>query len=475
MRILQVIHDFVPRHVAGSELYCYYLSGALAARHAVHIFFTEFDSSRPQYSYRRSMLGQMTCHEVVHNHEYRTFDETYVDRNMDRRFDRILETEKPDVVHLHHLMNHSLNYPRLAKRRRIPVLFTLHDYWLSCLNHGQRLHPDHGLCRQIDVTECADCVSEFPVVPTFVGAMRRSAVRVLQQRSGAGSLNAGPPNGEAALTHTKAVYRSVLKRFTPRAKRIAEAQRRLEATRAACADVDLFLAPSRFLRQKLIDFGLPGDRVVHSPNGMRTDLLQLQVQPSVRATRFGYVGSVAHHKGVHVLIEAFTKLMASRTGCPIELRIHGNLGWFPSYAAHLRSLAGSAPVSFLGEFDNARAGDVYADLDVIVIPSIWWENAPLTLFEARLAGRPVIVSDCGSLPDLIDTQDAVFRSGDSDDLARCMAAYAERPRPHVTVSSGGSAVHTITEDAAQMERRYERLIEAVSAQSARALAGSADR
>jgi hypothetical protein len=128
MRILQVIHDFVPQHVAGSELYCYYLSGALAERqHSVHAFFTEFDLARPQYSYRRHELGALTCHEVVHNHEHASFTETYLNPRMDDRFEQILDHERPDVVHLHHLLNHSMNYPAIAKRRGIPVVFTLHD------------------------------------------------------------------------------------------------------------------------------------------------------------------------------------------------------------------------------------------------------------------------------------------------------------------------------------------------------------
>jgi glycosyltransferase involved in cell wall biosynthesis len=473
MRILQVIHDFVPQHVAGSELYCYYLAGALAERrHSVHVFFTEFDCSRPQYSYRRSTVGALTCHEVVHNHEHASFVETYLNPRMDERFERLLADERPDVVHLHHLLNHSLNYPRIAKRRGIPVVFTLHDYWLTCLNYGQRLHPEHGLCDDIDIARCGDCVSAAPVVPPVAATIRRAVARARSLRTAASRCAAGGRTDSAAgseadrtsLTafRAKALYRTILRRLTLAPTRTAHAARRLEAIRAACRDVDLFLSPSEFLMRKMIDFGLPADRVVWSPNGIRTNLLPIQKRASSTGLRFGYVGSLAPHKGVHVLIEAFRALAAQWPERRMELRIHGNLTRHPAYVARLRANAGSAAVSFFGEFDNARANEVYAEMDALVIPSIWWENAPLTLFEARLAGCPVIVSDCGSLPDLIDARGIVFRSGDAVDLTRCLARFADRPRLVATTAPHAATVKSIAQDAQRMERLYARLVEAIT-------------
>jgi glycosyltransferase involved in cell wall biosynthesis len=116
---------------------------------------------------------------------------------------------------------------------------------------------------------------------------------------------------------------------------------------------------------------------------------------------------------------------------------------------------------------------VYAELDALVIPSIWWENAPLTLFEARLAGKPVIASDCGSLPDLIEAHDSTFRNGDANDLARSLAAFTDRPRLVATATSHACTVKTINHDAWEMEQRYRRLIESTSASDHRIAAGDA--
>jgi len=458
MRILQVVHDFGPRHVGGAELYCYYLSSALAAReHDIHVLFTEFDWSRPQYSYRRFSRNGLTCHEVVNNHEYRSFDRHYVNSDMDDRFERVLDEAEPDVVHLQHLANHSLNYPRLARRRGVPVIFTLHDYWLSCLNHGQRLHADRGVCADIDIRSCADCVSRFPPVPPLATVLRRWTSTAGRAR-GATAAAVAESTDQAALERVKSIYRRLIKRLTPATSRMVKAAQRLEAARAAARHVNLFLAPSKFLADRMIEFGLPADRVLHSPNGMRTDLLWIQRRHVRLPVRFGFVGSVAPHKGVHLLLDAFIRAAGGTTMRPMELRIHGNLAEFPSYVARLRALAADRAVSFPGEFDNERASDIYADLDALVIPSIWWENAPLVLFEARLTGTPVIAADGGSLPDLVERSDALFRHGDPDDLARCLTSFADRPRRATASAAPAWPVKSIVQDAYDMEQRYAALI-----------------
>ena len=110
MRILQVIHDFLPHHAAGAELYCFYLSRQLAKRHSVYLMFTEVDHAKPQYYHRRSSYMGLPFYEVTHNHVYRRFEDTYADPAMDRVFASVLDDVRPDVVHFQHLLNHSIDY-----------------------------------------------------------------------------------------------------------------------------------------------------------------------------------------------------------------------------------------------------------------------------------------------------------------------------------------------------------------------------
>jgi len=569
MRILQVIHDFLPHHAAGAELYCFYLSRQLAKRHSVYLMFTEVDHAKPQYYHRRSSYMGLPFYEVTHNHVYRRFEDTYADPAMDRVFASVLDDVRPDVVHFQHLLNHSIDYIPIARKRGIPVVFTLHDYWLSCPNGGQRIRPDLHVCEEIETDNGSGLIERLPGARVdapreeFVrrarfaleGELRdvlvahppasvsfdlnvaagtrlhfgvggapgtfdkpgggvefevRAGGRTIWQRdldpkrreeerrwiddvvtlpSPEGGrlqlqlltrpLSAGdnqhctagwtglrlqePPTAvPARLAPAKALYRAV-ERFLStetREHRAAKVQRRLDRVREACRQVDLFISPSSFLKERMVEFGLPSERVLVSDNGLQTDLLQpFRRRPSDRL-RFGYVGTLAPHKGVHVLLEAFERLVSRSGGGDAVLKIWGSLSWFPDYVRRLRSLSTTDRVEFLGEFDNQDALEVYADLDVLVVPSIWWENSPITIHEAILTGTPILASDFGGMRDFVrDGENGLlFEVGDAEDLARKMGRLVEDPACLESLRKPVIPIKTSEDDAAEMERRYLDLV-----------------
>lgn len=599
MRILQVIHDFLPHHAAGSELYCFYLSKQLAKRHSVYVMFTEVDHARPQYYYRRSSYMGLPVYEVTHNHIYRRFEDTYADPKMDQVFSRILDEVRPDVVHLQHLLHHSINYISIAKKRGIRVVFTLHDYWLSCPNGGQRIRPDLQVCDPIALEDCADCIRKFGgaaslgarVTSRLLGLRRRGHTRSLLEllpraqvdtprkefvraarfalegdarevlvahpparvrfrldspqgsrlhfgyglapdtfdKAGGGvtfeiqaegetlwsqtldpkhrpeerrwfddsvtlptpangklrlelvtspfpgpdnqhctagwtglELQQPPDANPSRLASAKSLYRT-MERFLagqPNSRRVAQVEQRIKRVLEACRDVDLFISPSRFLKDTLVEFGLPAQRVLVSDNGLRTDLLQpFRRRPSA-PLRFGYVGTLAPHKGVHVLLEAFQGLVAQGHHPAPQLRIHGNLYWFPDYVRRLRSQVQTDAVQFLGEFDNQDALEIYAGIDVLVVPSIWWENSPITMHEAMLTGTPIIASNFGGMANLVrDGENGLlFQVDDAADLRRKME-YLQKDRKRLeSLQASTVDVKTIEQDAADMEQRYLELV-----------------
>jgi len=126
MRILEVLHFFLPKHSAGTEVYTDSLVQELARRgHDVHLFFSEKVLSSTNYSLQQREHHGIPCHVVINNLLYDSFRETFENPEIEHVFNRVLDAVKPDVIHFQHLMLLSLGLPRIAKARGIPTVMTL--------------------------------------------------------------------------------------------------------------------------------------------------------------------------------------------------------------------------------------------------------------------------------------------------------------------------------------------------------------
>ena len=141
------------------------------------------------------------------------------------------------------------------------------------------------------------------------------------------------------------------------------------------------------------------------------------------------------------------------------MRLHG--AFDPDGDAHHAELAALAGdnVEFMGRFDNARLSEVYADLDVLVVPSVWVENSPITIHEAWLTHTPVVARDIGGMAEYVrDGVDGLhFHVGDPDDLARVLRRLTDEPGLLEQLGRDFPAVKTIAENTAETEFRYRAL------------------
>jgi glycosyltransferase involved in cell wall biosynthesis len=233
-------------------------------------------------------------------------------------------------------------------------------------------------------------------------------------------------------------------------------RRRLASVRQALAEVDRFLAPSRFLRERFIEFGIPAEKILYKDNGF--DLAQFRSvrrpPPYGRRVVFAYIGTLVEHKGVHVLIEAFNRLGPAAA----ELRIHGDLHVFPQYTAQLRALATHPEITFAGVFDNREVGRILAEVDALVVPSLWFENSPLTIHEALLAGVPVIASRLGGMAEYVEhgRTGLLFRPGDAEDLCTQLEWVLAHPQAFAAMPSPRYA--SMDEHARELVALYQELL-----------------
>jgi glycosyltransferase involved in cell wall biosynthesis len=451
VRVLHAIHDFLPRHRAGSEIYARNLCRELEAQGvATHVLAAEYDVTRPHGSLVFRVEEGLGVTEVINNWAFASFAETYRSPLLAHSLAQVLDAIQPDVLHAHSLFNLSFELPRLAGARRIPTVATLHDYTLVCPSGGQRLHlAERHICREIDTTRCARCFQQTPFHAQM--AFGRVALR------GGGATVLG---GLAATA----------KRWTPGlARRLAgwigqapapglsaaAIEQRLAAFRAVVEDIDLFVAPSPSLGAEFRELGIPGARLRVLDNGSPALAAAGPTTPADRAGRLrvGFVGTLVWHKGAHVLLEAARRL----AGLPIEFAIAGDPQVSPSYFAELESAATGLPVRFLGVFGTAQTAEIYAQFDVLVVPSLWLENSPLVIHEAFQAGVPVVGARIGGIADLVrDGENGLLYEHESaDELARCLRRLLDEPALRQRLHAGAPHVRTIADDALGWKAIYE--------------------
>lgn len=343
MRILQVNKFYDPR--GGAERILFDLEDGLRERgHELAVFATADPRNRPTpwarhfppaRDYDQPTPGQRVSQAVGVLH----------DREAAAALEGLLDEFAPDVAHLHNIY-HQLSPSVLGplRRRGIPVVMTLHDYKLSC--------PTYTHFR--DGAPCELCLG------------RTLAWPVARHRCSRGSL------AESALLAVESSWH--------RWRRSYE------------RGVDLFLAPSEFLRGLVLRHGLPAARVVHLPNAPRAlpgpaPAGERDPRPTVL-----YAGRLTAEKGIAMLVEA------ARAQPSVQLRVAGDGPLLDELRA--RPLPN---VEWLGRVGAERLAAERARAWACALPSVWYENMPLSLLEAWASARPVLASDRGGHRELLES------------------------------------------------------------------------
>ncbi len=393
MRILQVIHGYPMRFNAGSEVYTQALAQGLAERHEVRVFTRYEDPFAPDYT----VLHEKDPDDpriALHLVNLPNSRDRYRHEGVDRRFAELLEDFRPHVVHVGHLNHLSTSLLEQAAAREVPIVFTLHDYWLMC-PRGQfmQMHPEDSdelwaACDGQEDRKCAErCYARY-----FSGA---------------------PEEREQDMAQWADWVR-----------------RRMEHVRRMAERVDAYMAPSRYLLERFRqDFGLPASKLRYLDYGF--DLGRLSGRERAREEEFvfGYIGTHIPAKGIHHLLEAFGRVRGRA-----RLRIWGRPRGAntESLQALARALPGDAAgrVEWLPEYRNADIiRDVFNRVDAIVVPSIWAENSPLVIHEAQQARVPVITADAGGMREYVrdGVNGLLFAHRNPEALARSMQRLVDEP------------------------------------------------
>jgi glycosyltransferase involved in cell wall biosynthesis len=176
--------------------------------------------------------------------------------------------------------------------------------------------------------------------------------------------------------------------------------------------------------------------------------------------RFGFIGQPQPHKGLHILTEAFSRLEKNKVAKDYELRIYGELSSGEAKKYLKKALKGKNPerIRYLGSFPHQDIARIYAEIDVLVIPSLWEENSPLVLLYALYTKTPVIASRVGGLTELIPEGEAgmFFEPGQVGELADCLRKFIEDPGR--LKATRDVPVKSIEDNARELKTLYNQLL-----------------
>lgn len=338
--------------------------------------------------------------------------DTYYLPQMRGLYRDLLATINPDIIHVTHINNHSCVLLEIAVDNKIPMVCTFTDFFGICYKSTLE-GADGSLCKgpDRDKLNCLLCYSKQIVS----NRDENSAVNILVKKC-------------PWLLNYKYAFLEYFNRVTGLYKytvmRVRDIKDRPEDLLRYNSLYDAVIAPTKFLRNTyianglkvpihLIHFGVDLSRTAKMPPGNQFPV------------RFGFIGQIARHKGTDILIDAFRRLPKGKA----ELYVYGKMNDKIPYSEELRKSSEGYAVFFKGTFPSDKINEVLNSIDILVIPSIWYENSPLVLLNSLASHTPVIISDVEGMTEFVDEgrNGYVFKMGSVDELEKVLRRVIDNP------------------------------------------------
>lgn len=377
MKVLVIAHGHPDFSVGGAELAAYNLYSALKDRTDVREI--TFLARTDHTSLAPGAIGLKRTNEYLWRQDigdWFRLQSSYPNA-IYTTFREFLRTKQPDVVFVHHFANIGVEILR-ELRRTLPNAFialTLHEFMAICQRNGQMVkNQTKRLCYRESIEDCNLCFPNYSVQDFWLR-----------------------------------------KHFL---------QKHFEAA-------DMFISPSEFLRQRYVDWGIPGELIAVIENGQPTFSRLSDTHRRDRRNRFGFFGQVTEYKGVDLLLNALHSI-SPQVRKSLLVEIHGaNLDvqgeWLREFVEKRRTpLIAEGSLRWVGPYEPQELQRRMSKVDWVVVPSIWWENSPMVIQEAFCCGRPVICSGIGGMAEKVrDGVDGLhFEARNPTDLADVLTRAA---------------------------------------------------
>jgi glycosyltransferase involved in cell wall biosynthesis len=372
-KILICCNAYPPHFIGGAELVAHAQAKQLQNLGYDVLVFTGDPSEHGQrHSVWREDYEGLPVYRVrltYEDYDYKFVNFTHKD--IEEYFKKLLNRFSPEIVHFHNIIGLSVGLIHIAKQRGVKTVLTLHDHWGFCFKNTL-IKNDNEICQ--DFSRCSECM---PVI------------------SGENNLN-------------------------------LPMQMRQDFFAMQLEEVDAFISPSRYLADTYIRAGIPPKKMYVIWNGIDVQKFASikKIPDPSGCIRFTFIGYFGKHKGIQVLLDALQYMDIKQK---LVLNLIGSGDLIEQYKKEVAGKGLNDRVKFWGRIENIEGA--YAKTDVFILPSIWPENQPVSITEAMSAGIPVIASNGGGIPELIehDKTGLLFETGNARDLAEKMSQFIEKP------------------------------------------------
>lgn len=399
---LLVSHGLPPENVAGVEVYTYHLAQEMSKREIdlTCLYPWIKDGYYTGQIFFDRKMDNTSVYKIVNADSQYDYFLNRTKGNLDLfkpHFIKFLKFIDPDVVHFQHTNFMSVDMVEWTKKySSAKTVYTLNEYLPICGNHGQLVTTEMELCEGAEIKKCAGCL--------------KKDTQEIEQRT---------------LT-----YKKNLIEFS-----------------------DILLAPSEFLMKKFIEWGVPSDKIKYSPYGFKTfsnHRRKASSYISKNVLTFAFFGKVSPYKGLEILLDAFGEEIENA-----RLEIHG-ICHIDEITKKINKACEKHWIKYMGPYDPDAVPLMLDRIDVLVVPSIWWENAPLVIHEARILGIPVLGSDIGGTKELMKKLGGfTFRVANAGDLRNKIIHLCKNRELLYKISKQAAPIKTLEENVDELMKLYQ--------------------
>lgn len=412
MKIVYMCSRYLPHFKGGTESLTHLLAKGMQDRgHTVRVACVESTESGEDSEIRGcdDVFDDVSVHRISYRWSAQNapFKRLTANPKIEEYLEHWLERERPDCVHVMNCFRITSAALTAPRRLGIPLAMTLTEYWFLC-PIGSLFNVAGQICPGAEQVQVEDCLTCFVGLG---GTLKRIPLgRHLSPRPLAWIL--------AMMDRGNVSRQWVPARFAGCTQGLEERQELLRELRKS---VEVFLTLNDLEKQFYVEHGFDGNRIrTIIPTVAAVNPSAFQKSPRQGQLRVGFIGAMVRYKGIETLVDGFR---LSGLGERASLHLWGDDQSDKDYRARLlRHMNGAANIHLHGRFDEGKLDEVFAGIDLLVIPSLTLETGPLVLFEAFARHTPSLCSNLGGMVQFVRHQENgfLFKPGDAADCARVL-------------------------------------------------------